>query len=473
MIVNFGLMSLLILVAHLVRSRVRVLQDYYVPSPMIAGFAALIGGSHGLGFLPFEDSDQGAKALESYPTILVALLFATLLLGARPVRPAWRRTLRQVGDTFFYNLASALGQYGLALLFGLFVLAPCFPGLPQAFPLMLPAAFAGGPGTATAYAAGLVPFGWDEALSVGLTLAMSGLLVGNVGGMVLVNFAARNGWTRLVRSTNALPEIQRRGFVPDDQQLSLGRETSNPMALDALTWHLALALAAVGLAHLLRESVKSAWPGACDVPLFVIAMFAGAALQAALNAAGAGQFVDRRVMTRIGSVAADYVMAFGIAAIHPTVVQAYALPILLMIVFGTVYSIALLWLIGRRAYHNFWFERSLFVFGWNTGVIGTGVALLRVIDPRSRTGTLEDYGLAYAFIAGVDVALMVFLPPLVGSGIILAPAFVLTGAAVLCVALSACLVGWFPSSPIVLRVGEREVIDALGATESESTSLPA
>ena len=76
----------------------------------------------------------------------------------------------------------------------------------------------------------------------------------------------------------------------------------------------------------------------------------------------------------IGSVAADYLMAFGILAIRPTVVQAYALPLLIMIVFGTVYSIGVLWLLGRRAYHNFWFERSLFVYGWNTGVIGTGVA---------------------------------------------------------------------------------------------------
>jgi hypothetical protein len=92
--------------------------------------------------------------------------------------------------------------------------------------------------------------------------------------MVLVNFAVRNGWTRLVRSTNAGPEIQRRGFVPEDQQLSLGRETIDSMALDALTWHRALALGVVGLAHLLRESVKSAWPGAYEVPLFVVALFA-------------------------------------------------------------------------------------------------------------------------------------------------------------------------------------------------------
>lgn len=469
MIVNFGLMSFLILVAHLVRSRVRVLQDFFVPTPMIAGFAALVGGPRCLSFLPFEDPDAG-KSLESYPTMLVVLLFATLLLGARPAHPSWRRTVSQVGDTFFYNLASQLGQYGLALLFGLLILAPCFPGLPPAFPLMLPAAFAGGPGTATAIASGLAPSGWNEALSVGLTLAMSGLLVGNIGGMVLVNFAVRRGWTRLISSTNAAPDIQRRGFVPEERQSSLGRETTDPMALDSLTWHLALVLGAVGMAHFVRESFKSAWPATYDVPLFVVALFAGALLQAALNAVGAGRYVDRRVMTRIGSVAADYLMAFGILAIRPTVVQAYAFPLVIMIVFGTVYSIAILWLVGRRAYRNFWFERSLFVYGWNTGVIGTGVALLRVVDPRLRTGTLEDYGLAYAVIAFVEVSLMVFLPPLVGSGVIVVPALVMTGAAVVCMVLSAVLIGWFPASPTDLRAGEREVIDEAAAIANASES---
>jgi ESS family glutamate:Na+ symporter len=242
------------------------------------------------------------------------------------------------------------------------------------------------------------------------------------------------------------------------------------MVLDSLTWHLALVLGAVGMAHFLRESFKSAWPGAYDVPLFVVALFAGAFLQAALNAVGAGRYVDRRVMTRIGSVAADYLMAFGILAIRPTVVQTYALPLAIMIVFGTIYSIAILWLIGRRTYHNFWFERSLFVYGWNTGVIGTGVSLLRVVDPRLRTGTLEDYGLAYALIAGADVALIILLPPLVGSGVILVPGLVLTGAAILCMALSASLIGWFPASPTELRAGEHEVIEEAGAAANDSES---
>jgi ESS family glutamate:Na+ symporter len=446
---NFGLMSLLIVAAHLIRSRVKWLQDYSVPSAMLAGGAAFLAGPNLLAWLPFHEPQE----LATYPGLMVVVLFATLFLGHRPCTVTLRRAVHQVGDTFFYSLATEFGQYGLALLLGLFVLAPLFPELNPAFALMLPAGFAGGPGTATATAEGLKPYGWNDVLSVGLTFATAGLLSGVVGGMVLINLGARLGWTRLVRSAGELPDGVRVGFLNDKDQTSLGRETVSPLALDPLAWHVALVLAAVMLGTAGRETLKLLWP-MYEVPTFALAMLSGALLQFGLNGLGFGRYVDRQVMTRIGSTASDYLVAFGIAAIQPTVVRMYAVPLLLMIAFGILYSAAVLWFAGRRTFRNFWFERSLFTFGWNTGVVGTGVALLRVVDPRLRSGTLEDYGLAYLFIASLEVSLIVFLPPLVGAGHVLVPALVLTGAAIVCLALSAQFVGWFTPSPTEPRDGE-------------------
>src|SRR5262245_4878082 len=158
MVLDFGLMSILLVAAHLMRSRVRLLQDLYLPSAMIAGLLAFLGGRQVLDVIPFSvvttSGDQiprsGESALAGYPSVLVVLLFATLFLGARPSRASLKETVRNVGDTFFYNLATELGQYGAALLFGLIVLAPLFPDLNEGFALMLPAGFAGGHGAVTA-----------------------------------------------------------------------------------------------------------------------------------------------------------------------------------------------------------------------------------------------------------------------------------------------------------------------------------
>jgi len=296
-------------------------------------------------------------------------------------------------------------------------------------------------------------------LSVGYTLATVGLLAGNLGGMALVFVATRRRWTRLVQTAHELPEGIRRGFVPPGERASLGEETVSPLALDPLAWHLALVLTAYALAHGAYVAFKVLIPGNYDIPLFALSMPAGAGIQKALDLLGLGRYVDRRVIVRIGSAVSDYLVAFGIASIRMKVIIANAVPLAILAVFGVVFSVVVLWLVGRRIHRNFWFERSMFVYGWNTGVIATSVTLLRVVDPRLRTHTLEDYGLAYVFICGIEIILMVALPVLVASGIILAPALVLLASAAICVFLSSNVVGWFTSSPQELRAGEQEVIE--------------
>ena len=83
-------------------------------------------------------------------------------------------------------------------------------------------------------------------------------------------------------------------------------------------------------------------------------------------------------------------VTFGIASIRIGSGNDLCDPLAIMAAFGVGV------LCGRplshrpTLYHNFWFERSLFVYGWNTGVIATSVTLLRVTDPCLRTKTQED-----------------------------------------------------------------------------------
>ena len=39
-----------------------------------------------------------------------------------------------------------------------------------------------------------------------------------------------------------------------------------------------------------------------------------------------------------------------------------------------------------------------------------GIALLRVVDPKMRSRCLDDYALAYLFIAPVEICLITFAP---------------------------------------------------------------
>src|SRR5690606_37101243 len=105
----------------------------------------------------------------------------------------------------------------------------------------------------------------------------------------------------------------------------------------------------------------------------------GALLQRCLNVAGTGEYVDRRVITRIGSTASDYLIACGIASIKIFKIADFWMPLLFLSLVGIAYSVAMLWFVGQKIYRNFWFDRIVFTYGWNTRVVASGYTLLRVV----------------------------------------------------------------------------------------------
>lgn len=461
MLMDFGLMSILLLVAHLVRSKVKVLQYIYMPSSLIAGFIALFCGWQFLDILPFAVRENGSPYMSSYPYLLVVVLFAGLFLGKEENAPkvSFGKMVKDIGDTFFYNLGSEFWQFGAALLFGLIVLAPLFPSLNQGFAIMLPVGFVGGHGYATAIGQTFQNYGWGEAMTVGYTSATVGLLTGIIGGMILINIATRKGWTRLVKDVSSLPESMLTGFVPEKERVSMGKETVNPIALDPFTWHFALVMAAFAIGYYVYNFTKTVMPGKYEIPMMCLSMLGGVFIQKLLDGLKLGNYVDKHVTNRIGSWVTDYLVAFGVASIQISVVVKYAVPMLMLFGFGAFLCVAVCLILGRRLFHNFWFERSIFVFGWNTGVVAMGVTLLRVVDPSFKTKTLEDYGLAYVFISFFEIAIVSIVPSLVANGIIWAPAIVLTVAAIACFLLSAATCGYYGKiPPTALREGEAAVI---------------
>lgn len=455
---DFGIVSIAIILAHLIRYRVRWIQATYMPSSVIAGFFCLFLGREFVDILPFATSETGKVAMEQYPTWLVVFLFATLFMGHRKKAIKFSETIEHAGDTFFFNLASLLGQYGFALLFGIVVLTPLFPLLPEGFAIFLPAGFIGGYGTAAAMGEVLEKGGFEGARAIGTASATVGMIAAILAGMIIINVATRKGWTRLVSTMHKMPESMRSGFVPKGERKSFGHETVSPMALDPMTWHFSLVLAVVFLAYTSFGFIKNWYQ--IEVPVFGLALLLGAVLQTSLGAIGIGQYVDRNTIHRIGSFVTDYLIAFGIASISTNVVLNNAVPLLILFVFGFTMTIAFMWFVGRKICRNFWFERSIAMFGWNTGSVATSVALLRVIDPDLKTPVLEDFGLAYIGISFFEIAIVAFLPALILNGMIEIPTLILVAGFFICIVLSKYLVGWFNYPPDAIRPGEEEIMNS-------------
>lgn len=52
----------------------------------------------------------------------------------------------------------------------------------------------------------------------------------------------------------------------------------------------------------------------------------------------------------------------------------------------------------------------------STGVLATGVILLRIADPKFESGVLEDFGFAWIFLSIIDMLLVSFSPLFVLQG---------------------------------------------------------
>lgn len=425
--IDFSVMATLLLIGQVARAKIRIIQSLFLPAALIAGLLGLLLGPNGYQLLPLSPN------IAVYPGILIILVFAALPLGkeSRPFKAA----SEGIGNMWAYSELVFVAQHALAMLIGLFVLVPLF-NVPAGFGFMLPAGFVGGHGTAAAVGATFASYGWNEALTLGMTSATVGILTGVIGGVALINYGTKKGYTRCIQSFGQLPPELRTGLVEPGKANALGKETVSPISLDPLAFHLALVLLASLAGYYVTQWAKLIHPK-LSLPTFAVAMVCGAILQRLLRGAGADRYVDGRVTTRISSACTDLLVAFGVASIKIPLVLKYALPLSVLFAAGIAYCFFMVLFVGPRMYKEYWFEKSMYTFGWSTGVTAIGITLLRIVDPEFKTKTLDDFAIAYIPMSFVEMSVVALAPIAIATGF----AWHYTG--VICAAtLGVILIAW-------------------------------
>lgn len=444
MLIDVCIISGLLVLAHLLRAGIPLLSRFMIPSSMIAGLLGLVLGPGGYDLLPFSRAEDGSAMLGTYPGILIVVLFATLLMGHRPSRLT-RETWQGGRTSFLYNLGSEFMQYGAALCIGSALLAFVFTGLRDEFMVLLPGSFAGGHGTAAVYADAMPQ--WEAARSIGFTFATLGIVCAVFGGLVLVNLARRRGWIPQEAAPDGQAAAEQASFLPVGSQSPTGRTTVNSIALEPLAWHVALVLAVYGLTVTVMPPIRELLPPKFLLPAFVVAMVLGWIAQTALDVAKVGQHVDAKTIGSIGSLASDYLVAFGIASINLQIVLTHAVPLLVFALLGLAFCAGWLLIVAPRVFGARWFESGIFTYGWNTGTVAFGVALLRIVDRRADSKVLADYGVAYIAIGPLEAVLYTAVLAALATGQLLALGVGLVVAATVMAVLAAGSGGARPPEP--------------------------
>ena len=138
-------------------------------------------------------------------------------------------------------------------------------------------------------------------------------------------------------------------------------------------------------------------------------------------------------MSSLSGMFTDYLVAFGIASIKISIVGQYIVPLMILLVSGLVFTVLYIFLAARRIFKEYWFEKAIFSWGWFTGTMAMGMALLRIADPESRSKCMDHYAIAYILVAPIEIALITFAPMIFsnGYGLVFSAACMLIGLAIM------------------------------------------
>ena len=402
-----GIICGLLLIGKLLRVKVRLIQKLFIPPSLLAGLLGLTFGPNGLGWLPLSNN------VGTYSALLIAVVFAALPFSSP--RFKMKEVTSRVGPMWAYSQFGMLFQWAVMGLFGLLVLKMIWPELNPAFGVMLPTGFYGGHGTAAAIGSAFHNLGWDEAASLGMTTATIGVIVAILGGLLFIKIATRRGQTSYLADFNALPDEYRSGLLPEEKREPTAIGTTSPISIDSHVFHLSLVMVAAFGGYMLSRGVKMAWP-ALELPVFSCAFVVGILIKSIFTAAGASRYIDPKTTVGISSSATDLLVTCGVAAIKLGVVVKYALPLIVLTLVGIALTIFTVFWFGRRLNKKDWFEKSIFAWGWWTGTMAMGIALLRIVDPKMQSKAMDDYALAYLPCAPVEILLITFVPILFAAG---------------------------------------------------------
>ncbi|WP_153556136.1 sodium/glutamate symporter family protein [Roseimaritima sediminicola] len=477
MIAAILLVAVWLLLALLLRAAVPLFAAVRIPASLLAGGIGLVvlqlpawlgGTAPRPGLWPaaarwMETTTRWSDTLQAWPGVLIAVVFAGLLL-ARPPRTAGggrdRGELKRVGREGLMVWIIVLGQTTVGMWITWLIIQPLY-NLPSATGMLIETGFAGGHGTAAAM--GIVfehpSIDLDAGLDLGLLMATAGLAFGLVSGIVWINLAIWMGW-----------------YTPEDRPLAAAKsdtesDASSPPAtgpplgtarldgnvLDPLLLQAMWLMLAFGIGLALQEGVRlgglqlDEWRGAGfdaataeqDVgrsalrermsvggvlgsfPLFIYTLFGGAIVRSVLQWSGQGRRIDPHTIARLVAAAMDVLVVAAVATLNLTAVAALWVPFTCLFLGGAVWaSFCLLGLSRLILPSGLWFPLGLINYGMSTGTTATGFVLLRVVDPNLRSGAGEVYALAAPlsapFIGGgmLTIALPLLVLPHASSAVV-------------------------------------------------------
>lgn len=413
---DLGILSVLLLLGIFLRKKVKLFQNIYIPASLLGGFCGLLLGPQVLGHFCSVSLPIGST-IGQWPGVLVNIVLGVSFFGATQNKKFGRTALSAVTVGGIAHQVQVVAGLVVTMIMMMF-----YTDLPLAFGLTPVYGFHGGHGTANAAGAALEAAGWADGVSVANTMATAGLLSGIIIGMVVINIGVRRGYAKLVSKPQDVPRSIKEGIVPVGERTPIGMGVTYNDALDPLALQLAFVGIILLMAKLLAKVLIAIHPILSNVPDFACAMISGAVLSFVMKKIGLGSYIDRATINRISGVALDYLVCSAIATLSLKVFALYFVPMITTIVVVIVLNLVTNFYFSWKTFDDDWFERALASYGLESGVLATGLMLLRVVDPKFETTGRESAAASAALCYPWSLPYVMVMPALAFS---LAPSVIL------------------------------------------------
>lgn len=406
------MVSLFLGLATYIKRTFKIFEKFFIPNAIIAGFLGLILGPQVLKLLNFNADHLGNIVYH-----LMSVGFIALALKERN-----REKNRDVVNTGFfivngYVLQGIVG-FGLSLLLAFTVLPDLFP----VFGMLLPLGY--GQGAAQAYSIGRQweSVGFQYGGNIGLSIAAMGLLWACIGGIPLMNY--------LIKVKKILPSHSGGGVEKPVHKEITKEDVGDTESVDSFSIqlftigivYLATYLVLLGSSSLLNQLgtfgqtlANMLWGFS-----FIVASILAILFRGVYDLLRKKKFITREytsdfLLERIAGGAFDFMITASIAAISITILRQYLVPTLIIGTVGGFITVYYTIFVCRRIYKTDVLENILALYGTLTGIVSTGLALVKEIDPNFESSATKNLVLGSGAGLFVGFPLMLLLNvPIVG-----------------------------------------------------------
>ena len=431
-----SLLSVLLLIGTFLRAKVKLFQSLYLPASVIGGFIGMIISPEILGrFSNYSISEEWIKTYSLLPGILSVPIFAAIPLGM---------FLNSSNNSNEKKTIKSLYPSKVLICFGLFQCASMTQSAigyatnmffskinPQlnmyrTFGYELSAGFAGGHGLAASTGKLLESFGipqyeWEIAQGVAMTTATIGLIGGMIFGIIFINIAVRKNKTNIIKAIkkNSEDKSMEIGYNKDiTKQNSLGRETFLSSSIETITFHLAIIFTVCGIAYIVLNFVKKMNIAGLNVlPVWTYSMIIMFALNFLIKKLNLTWMIDAKVKAKIMGTLSDFAIVSAITSLPIKAIMNYIAPITVMCLLGFIITYLLVFPLGDFFFkEDYSFERAIVSWGTLTGVLTTGMILLKICDPEYKSPALSEFSLGFSLMSITGLLIVPILNNVLARG---------------------------------------------------------